>query len=79
MASLVREAVADSLNLRPRDERERDYPLTGLVGIATGATLPDGRAVSEHHDGVLAEAYSEGWRRRSDSDLSAGLPADIEG
>lgn len=75
MASLVREAIADSLQPPRRDDRQQDYPLTGLVGIARGEPLPDGRAVSEHHDEVLEEAYSEGWFRSPDS----SLPADIEG
>lgn len=75
MASLVREAIADSLEPPRRDDRQRDYPLTGLVGIARGEPLPDGRAVSEHHDEVLEEAYSEGWFRSADS----ALPVDIEG
>lgn len=74
MASLVREAIADSLEPPLRNDRKRDYPLTGLVGIARGEPLPDGRAVSEHHDEVLEEAYSEGWFRSADS----SLPADIE-
>lgn len=75
MASLVREAVADSLNPQPRDERKRDYPLTGLVGIAAGAALPDGRAVSEHHDEAPVDAYTEGWSTWRE----LGLPADLEG
>lgn len=61
MAAMVREAVVDSLTPSGSRRDPRDYPLTGLVGIANSGPLPDGRAVSEHHDEVLAEAYAEGW------------------
>lgn len=68
MASLVREAVAESLTPSGSAGRKR-YPLGGLVGIAKSGPLPDGRAVSEHHDEALSEAYSEGWC--SGDDLAA--------
>lgn len=73
MASLVREAVVDSLRPPSPDDR-KDYPLTGLVGIAKGEALPDGRAVSEHHDEALVDAYTEGWSTWRE----LGLPAEVE-
>lgn len=60
-ASRGREAVEDSLTPSGSGRGRKKYPLTGLVGSARSGPLQDGRAVSEHHDEVLAEAYAEGW------------------
>lgn len=61
-ASRGREAVEDSLTPSGSGRGRKKYPLTGLVGSARSGPLPDERALSEHHDEVLAEAYAEGWR-----------------
>lgn len=60
-ASMAREAVVDRCPPSGSERGRKKYPLAGLVGIAGSGPLPDGRAVSEHHDEALAEAYAEGW------------------